>query len=190
MANKLTCGRPRIVYSDNIEDLGILTERKSKFEGTKIHLSIKEKIDSYDPKFEKSVNIKDKIYSGGIVLDGNKVSFPSLDTRFEYLNKWNIEDYIEFYHYVINRCRVIEGKRGYKNIILNLSNITNTEIEGLGKISKTLSKLESIIRDYFIKSSITYDQLKERMGFDIPVYVFESLTTEAKQVMLHSDYIE
>ena len=59
-----------------------LASRKSRLSNFKLHLSLKFKLDSYDSKYEKSLDDKKYHKSGGIILfsDSNP-EFPKLNSK-------------------------------------------------------------------------------------------------------------
>lgn len=169
-----------------------LGTRKCRLSNFKLHLSLKFKLDSYDSKYEKSLDDKKYHKTRGIILfsDSNP-EFPKLNSKFYSLKKWAISDYLEYYHYFTTQCRAIEAYRGERLVRLTKGTISNDELKYLEKISSGLFKIEKIVGEYFLKHNVTYEELVKDLEMDIPVVVLESILAKQGSAKLTlSDYIK
>lgn len=153
-----------------------IASKTTKLSECRIHLSLKGKLDNYDLVVERTMDPKKYIVRHGIILDGNKKpEFTFLSKRFECMKKWSIQDYIEYYYYVVSKCRTIEGYRGNSIVRLTDKNITSEEIESLLKVTKGLNKIEEIVSEYFLKSNITYEELIGDLDIDMPLSFLDGM---------------
>lgn len=169
-----------------------LGTRKCRLSNFKLHLSLKFKLDSYDSKYEKSLDDKKYHKTGGIILfsDSNP-KFTKLNPKFYSLKKWSISDYLEYYYYFTTQCRAIEAYRGERLVRLTKGTISNDELKYLEKISSGLFKIEKIIADYFLNHKVTYEDLVGDLEIDIPVVTLESiLAGKGNAKLTLSDYIK
>lgn len=144
-----------------------------KFANFKLHREIKSKLDSYDWKYESKLDDGIYIKSGGLIIFNEadkRPYFGKYDKVFSSRTKWTIQDYVDYFILLTQRIRTIEGVRPHSNTTVRLtkSNITLTELEWLEKVSKTIFKIENIIRDAFEHSKITYKDVVIPEGFYIP----------------------
>lgn len=190
MNNKFKINEDAIL--EKIKDLPPLGTRPSKLSKYKLHLSIKSKLDSYDQKFEDKLDTLNFYQTRGIIVYQNlNPEFPRLKKRFYSLNKWSIKDYLEYYYYMTQQCRTIEGYRKGELVRLTEGTITEEEIHYLEKLSSGLFKIEKIIADYFLKNKVTYDELVGDLEVDIPVVTIESiLAGQGSAKLTLSDYIK
>lgn len=177
---------------EKIKDLPPLGSKPSKLSKYKLHLSIKAKLDSYDQKFEDKLDPKKYYQTNGIIVYKNlNPEFPRLKDKFYHLSKWSISDYLEYYFYMTQQCRTIEGYRNGELKRLSEGTIFEEEIRFLEKISAGLFKIEKIIADYYLKNKITYEELIGDLDIDIPVVTIESiLAGQGNAKLTLSDYIK
>lgn len=166
---KATYGRPKKKTEEEIQRIGVLMGRDSKLKGFKIHLSLKEKLDSYDKNYENDLDPKRYHHSDAIVIRDGSIKFPKLSKKFYTLKKWSLQDYLVYYHYMTNQSRIIESIRGDKKIRLTEGNINLEEKELLEKLSKGLFNIEKIIAEHYINNCITYDKLVGDLDVEIPI---------------------